>query len=542
MSSKRIQSIDYPSDITLDCLFDDRHVVIFLIDGCRADLLYRMADGGELPAIRRYWIDRGVRVEPAVAPIPPVTNAAVSAMTCGTYPGRLNIIGNRWFDRDQLMRHSVFALKDYYTTNRALKGATVFEMLNDEPTVAIATRTSRGATYEIPIYYNLVGMKDYLMGRWLGVDRVFIRQMADVGEIANREGIFPAVTFVHLPGLDSVEHHEGPFSARARGALKNIDRALGEFAQALERNGALESVCLVIVADHGQVPLEEKNYILWEEYFREGLRLPALDEYRKADFNSSQRRREGYYNRYAVIVANNGRNSSLYVRHNPQAAWVAPGRMAPWPARPSWDEIRHYQTPGGPVDLVGRLRNLAGVRLVIGMPQPGEIAVFSARGEGVIRTRREGDATGYLYEARAGEDPLEYRDVPAVAKLMDGTYHGSREWLDATAGLPMPDIVAQLPSLFESPCAGDLFVVAADRWDFEKVNISSHGGFLRGEMTVPLIMAGPGIRHGRIGPARMVDLVPTILDYLGHGDRIAKYHLDGVSFLPAIAQDGDILK
>lgn len=118
---------------------------------------------------------------------------------------------------------------------------------------------------------------------------------------------------------------------------------------------------------------------------------------------------------------------------------------------------------------------------------------------------------------------------------MDGRFHPSRDWLTATGGLARPDIVAQLPSLFESPCRGELYVAASDDGCFEEGNVSEHGGFLRGEMCVPLLVAGPGIRKGAFGPVRIVDVVPTILDYLGHGDRIAGAGLDGVSFLKEIA-------
>lgn len=540
MGSARVRSNDYPFDFHLNCLFDDRHVVILLVDGCRADLLYDMARRGDLPVIKKYLIDRGVSAEHAIAPIPPVTNAAVAAITCGVYPGHLDVIGGRWFDRKLPQRSSVFSLKDYYTTNQYLSKKTVYEVLADEPTVAIATRCSRGSTYDIPFYYNLIGMKDYLLGRWNRLDEVFVKEFNDVADCANREGIFPRVTFVHLAGLDPQAHHTGPFSADVRANLKNLDGTLGPLMAQLERNGALERICFILVADHGHVPLGEKNYLIWKKYFSDEIGLPMPDGYRGIDRPDTPARRKRHYERFAVIDANNGRNTFLHFRHNPAGRWISPRLMAPWEARPTWEELRNYQTPRGPVDLVEKMRRAQGIGLVIGQPRTGEIAIFSADGESRIRTREINGETRYMYEVVSGRDPLGYRDSPAAQRLMDGNYHSSREWLQATCALPQPDVVAQLPSVFESPCCGDLFVISPEGWDFEKANVSSHGGFLRGEMNVPLVIAGPHIRHGRIGAVRSVDLVPTILDYLGHGDRIEGLGLDGESFWKEIEARGNL--
>ena len=111
MGSRRVQPGDYPVDPRLDCLLDDRHVMLFLIDGCRADLLREMARTGELPAIQRYFIARGSSAECAVSTVPSVTNACIAAVTCGVYPGHLGVSGNRWFDRDRPERIAVFGLR-----------------------------------------------------------------------------------------------------------------------------------------------------------------------------------------------------------------------------------------------------------------------------------------------------------------------------------------------------------------------------------------------------------------------------------------------
>ena len=530
MGSGRVRSSDYPFDFHVNCILDDRHVILFLVDGCRADLLGEMARSGDLPAIKKYLIERGITAACAVSTIPAVTTASVAAMTCGVYPGNLDVIGNRWFDQSRSRRNAVFSIRDFYTPNEYMRRKTIYEVLGGEMTVAVCTRSSRGATYNIPMYYNLVGMRNYLFGRWEKVDEIFIEQFGDVVECANREGVFPRLTFFHMPGLDSVSHRHGPFSSETRAMLKDVDRTIGALMEGLQRNGIMDSVCVILIADHGQVLLRKENYLLLEKYFSSELGLAALDRYNSVDRSGSLAKKERFYNRFCIIVANNGRNASLYVRHNPERRWIPPERMPSWREKATWEELRDYQTPSGAVDLVERLRSVKSIRFVIGQPGKGEVAIFSSAGESRIRTEGPNGGSLFAYEVVSGEDPLGYRDDPHAAKLMDGNYHASSEWLNATCDLAQPDVVAQLPSLFESPCSGDLFLVAADEWDFEEVNKSSHGGFLKGEMQVPLVIAGPRIRKGTIGKVRIVDVMPTILEYLGRGDRIGGLDLDGVSF------------
>lgn len=530
IGSRRIEPGGYPFDPRLDCSFDDRHVMLFLVDGCRADLIAEMARDGELPTIRRYLVERGASAGCAVTTIPSTTNASVAALLCGAYPGRVNILGNRWFDRSLPRRVSVLGLDDYGRDREYLARRTIYEMLDDELTVSLFSRLPEGSGYEIPIYYNLVAVKYFLLGKWEKVDEMFIRGFRDAAAIANLEGVFPAFVFFHLAGYDAVAHRRGAFSGASKEMLRNVDRTLARVVDGLDRNGVLDRVCLVLTADHGHVPVGRNRGVRWERYFPERLGLPVL-----GCTGGTDRPGEGRYSRYAVIAAGNGRNTFLHLRRNPAGEWISPRRMAPWSERPTWEEVRAYRTPRGKVDLVAELRREAGISIVAGSPGEGRVAVFSHGGEGVIRVERGGGGERLAYEVVSGADPLGCLEAPGAAALMDGRFHGSREWLRATAGLAMPDIVAQLPSLFESPCRGELFVVAADGACFEGGNVSEHGGLLRGEMCVPLLLAGPRIRRGAFGPVRTVDVVPTILEYLGHGDRAAGLRLDGMSFLGEIS-------
>jgi arylsulfatase A-like enzyme len=55
-------------------------------------------------------------------------------------------------------------------------------------------------------------------------------------------------------------------------------------------------------------------------------------------------------------------------------------------------------------------------------------------------------------------------------------------------------------------------------------------------MHVPLYFAGPGLTPGATIPhARLVDVTPTIIDLLSHGERMQEIQdLDGVSLVPQL--------
>ncbi|MEJ2746027.1 MAG: alkaline phosphatase family protein, partial [bacterium] len=433
LGSGRVRSSDYPFDFKVNSLVDGRHVILLLIDGCRSDLFDEMIRAGELPAIKKYFVDCGSSARCALSTVPSITTAAVSAIVCGAYPGHIDIIGNRWFDRERLRRVDDLSAVSFYAPNEYLKRKTLFENLGDEMTVNVCNRLCRGSTYNVSIYYNLIGMRNFLLANWAKVDEIFMEEFWDVVECANREGVFPRLTFIHLPGLDQVSHHHGSPSREARGHLKKIDTSIGELMGAIERNGILDSVCRIVVADHGHTPLEKENYLLLEKYFAEEFGLPVLERESRVDRSRSMKARERYYRKFSIIVANNGRNASLYLRYNPAGRWVPPEQAGSWIEQPAWKELRRYHTPHGTVDLVEGLRRTEGIGFVVGRPERDEIAIFTATGEGRIRRKGIGTKALFAYEVVEGDDPLGYRETPGASALMDGGFHSSRDWLSSTS-------------------------------------------------------------------------------------------------------------
>ena len=70
--------------------------------------------------------------------------------------------------------------------------------------------------------------------------------------------------------------------------------------------------------------------------------------------------------------------------------------------------------------------------------------------------------------------------------------------------------------------------IAAKGWDLDKVNRAGHGGLFPSDVAVPVLLAGPRVPKGRLGPVRVIDVSATILDVLG---RPIPPELDGQSLL-----------
>lgn len=100
-----------------------------------------------------------------------------------------------------------------------------------------------------------------------------------------------------------------------------------------------------------------------------------------------------------------------------------------------------------------------------------------------------------------------YRPAPNTASAIHGTLGKAYRYLLHTmAGSTAPHVVCLFPER-----TGTLGSGGANPWK------GDHGGASWASQSIPLIVAGPGIRRGRVShfPARLADLAPTAMRLLG---------------------------
>jgi hypothetical protein len=210
---------------------------------------------------------------------------------------------------------------------------------------------------------------------------------------------------------------------------------------------------------------------------------------------------------------------------------------------PSFDDVQHFlercypasYAKEGNRDLLNILSHENSISLVTAKMNKNNVLVLSATGCGQVSRRILPDGTKEYAYQEIENDPLKYLKYGPTAKLMDGKFHDSRTWLEASCGSEYPDFVAQIVEMYDSPRAGQIVAFAAPGWSFRRIDHSGHGSVIRADMIVPFIIAGPGICRKTLPTARQVDIMPTILDMMGETDKLKNIGpIDGISLMPML--------
>jgi hypothetical protein len=236
----------------------------------------------------------------------------------------------------------------------------------------------------------------------------------------------------------------------------------------------------------------------------------------------------------AVVTPDGSRKAAIYLRYD--KSW----RALPADAA----EVRVYAADPASAscptaaDLAKHFATLPAVGLAAIRAGPDRVRIFAAGGRADIERQVVAGRKRYRYRRAGPADPVGYDKHAPAAKLTDGRYHTRDEWLAATIGTDAPDLVGQLPELFDTHRSGEVVLFAAAGWDFSKRDISGHGSILPDDMRVPMIFAGPGIpAGGSIEWGRTCDVMPTLVELLGCGSRLAgEPPIDGVSLVESIRQ------
>ncbi len=490
-------------------------VCVLFFDGLSDEAFSRLVLEGALPNITARIVDRGLRVQTAVASVPSETYPNLASLETGLLPGHHGIPANIWLDRRLHVREAhtnilgVFSSTDYL----APEARTLFERLSDD-TVAITAPIARGATIHARNRISLVA--SYARNDWAFLDRKTLDDVGDAYSGAAAAKRVPRLVWAHFVGTDEVAHVSGPESKEFRAEMVEIDRAFGRLLRRLGRRHLDERVLFVLVSDHGN-----RSYGTFVDA-NELVNRALLANPTEADCSDGRcvlvpatRKEKAYDVGDAMIAVGAYRGVMIWLPANrlPEevpSAFSAPRRRRK-PRPPSSAPLKTPETSL----FAATLARATEVRLVVARGAlPGTVALYGPAGRAeIVREDREGLEALYLYRVLEGEDPLGY-SKSAAAPLV-GAAHEADEWLEGTAETEYPDLVVQLPEFFDSPRSPDVFVSPKNGYGFTKGYVAGHGSLSRSETVVPFLFAGPGVSPGILRAARTVDLAPTILSYLG---------------------------
>lgn len=460
-------------------------VLAFLVDGARADVVARMANAGEMPTLKKHFLDRGGDAV-ATSVFPTVSGPAHLPLLAGIHPGSANLPGIRWAERPSGARGRFLGrTRSYMAPLRALK------LERDVPAWVSTLFAHVPNMADVNTWFVRGCPSSARCTRW-SKPAAFIRSFAtrdwhrseDQAEKAVIRALDKGFTSVHavFPAIDELGHRFGPLSEPTFEAYRRLDRALQRIIDVLVRRRQLDDTLMVISSDHGQsaththVDLDEvvatvyRRTVSYPKIWRHGLSAEA-----------------------AVMVSGNSM-ANIYVQ----------GKGG-WSSRPDFDD------PGSQAaQLKLRLLDHEAIEHVIyrGV-EPGSFTLANRDGRLRIDVVGGDDlSTTKLRLSRQGVDPLGYGELPEALHRQEVS-----QWSAESA---YPDAPWQIVRFFSAQRAGDLVVCAKhgydlrNRFEYQPHN-GSHGGLHRDHMLVPALANGRWLRS----TIRTVDLFPSILTALG---------------------------
>jgi arylsulfatase A-like enzyme len=504
-----------------------RGAVVFVADGLNARVFQEMLEAGELPAISKYFAERGLYAPRAVANIPSVTMANLTSFVTGLFPGHHGITGINWFDRNRLLWRDYTTIAQKNTLDGDYTAATIYELLPDRTTFSVFFQPHRGATKFVENWTS--AGPPYFFGWYEFVDRLTLSRLKMVAEVARKRREWPAVTILYLLSPDFRAYGRGVSSTEYREALKHTDRQVGRVLGDFEKAGLLEKLIVVLISDHGMVDVGQ-HWRLQRIVGKSFLDIAPARRWERSAFEE----RLDYYRRYSSVYYGSGdRYAAICVRKPIRSAEGELVGFEPWPIRPGRGDLKAYPARqlacavsrhpmsrpadlskvDATVDLPGILLDYEAVDAVAYAAARNRVRLRRKAGE--VEFRQDGGrGTPISYHLIAGRDPLGWAGKVGDEAL-NGRPFGSRDWLEMTAETDFPDLPAQILAYFRAPRAGDIAVFAAPGYDFTDFRKAGHGGLRAVDMHVPLLIAGPGVPKGRVKVARAVDVMPTLLELLG---------------------------
>lgn len=249
-------------------------VVAFLCDGTNANVLYAMADAGELPNVARL-MQHGTTFAPGcIASFPSVTLANHTTALTGAHPGMHGVLHNFYFDRDAARRIVTNAPDVWHLARDEIRSdaETLFEAIARQGggfTAAVNEPVDRGAGYATFDMVRAIASRDPGSGigdalpdarglpntseAFLDVKREYAwSTSADHLAVEQVRSVWaehrPRFLWVNLILPDAANHAGGPYSDIGYAGLRDTDARLGVILDAI---GDDEHTAFVLLADHG---------------------------------------------------------------------------------------------------------------------------------------------------------------------------------------------------------------------------------------------------------------------------------------------------
>ncbi|CCM61902.1 MULTISPECIES: alkaline phosphatase family protein [Candidatus Microthrix] len=263
-------------DAEADLLTGDApdHLVVFLLDGCNANLLYDVIASGEAPNIAALAAAGTTMGRGVYASLPTATLANHTTALTGAHPGHSGIIHHAWYDRcsdsevdllafDQMFHSSSHLDPNVETLFSAVKRsrpdaftAASFEFCDTGADFSSFALVRGGATGGLPELDEVAHLTPNTALRsdqynfMSQVDQLSVTHTIDAWRQVNGNPL-PTLSWCSLSLTDEVAHEVGPHAPAARAAVRDSDARVGDVLAVIDAAGVRDRTAVVVLADHG---------------------------------------------------------------------------------------------------------------------------------------------------------------------------------------------------------------------------------------------------------------------------------------------------
>jgi predicted AlkP superfamily pyrophosphatase or phosphodiesterase len=264
-----------------------RSLLVISIDGLRPDYVTHADEHGlKVPNMRRFMRE-GAHAAGVTGVNPTVTYPSHTTLMTGVWPAEHGIFANLMFD--PLRKNQ----SEWYWYAEDIKVPTLWTVASQAglSTASVnwpVTVGAPGIQYLIPEYWRVRGdPNDRKLVEALAKPNLFLNELEaslgpfdsaaedlDFDRVLTKFAVEiirskkPAFMTIHLPSLDEAEHNTGPFSAESNRTMEEVDRLIGQLADA--ELHADPDALVAVVSDHGFVPTDHRVNLM-VPFVKEGL-------------------------------------------------------------------------------------------------------------------------------------------------------------------------------------------------------------------------------------------------------------------------------
>ena len=228
-------------------------LVLISFDGFR----YDYGDRYPTPNLRALGA-RGVRAREMIPSFPVLTFPNHYTIVTGLYPSHHGIVANNMTDSRTPARFSMSnddAVRDGF-------------WWGGEPLWVTAVRQGKraAAMFWPGTEAEIKGTRPTYFRPFDGALPAAARTAQVLEWLALPEAERPSFITLYFDDVDHAGHDYGPESPQARTAVATVDRELGRLVAEVDRLRLRDRTTIVVVSDHGMVPLSDQRLILLDDY------------------------------------------------------------------------------------------------------------------------------------------------------------------------------------------------------------------------------------------------------------------------------------